>query len=48
MYFIHIVTNYNFNSYGVTATQLTIFVLLCSFNNNIALKMAGRPAETCW
>jgi len=34
-----------FNCYGVTATQLTTFVLLCSFKN-ITLKMAAIAAET--
>ena len=37
-----------FNCYGVTATQLITFVLLYSCNNNITLKMAEIPAETCW
>ena len=37
-----------FNCYVVTATQLAIFVPLCSCNNNIALKMAARAAKTCW
>ena len=31
-----------FNFYGVTATQLTAFVSLCSCNNNISLKMAAK------
>jgi hypothetical protein len=37
-----------FNCYGVTATQLTTFVPLYSFNNYINLKMATLAAETCW
>lgn len=35
----------NFSCYGVWATQLTIFVSLYSFNNNITKKMAAIPAE---
>jgi hypothetical protein len=34
------------NCYAVTATQLTLFVLLFSFNN-ITLKIAEIAAETC-
>ena len=36
-----------FNCYGVTATQLTKCVLFYCCNNNITLKMAAIPAETC-
>jgi len=32
----------------VTATQLTSFVPLYSFINNITLKMATVVAKTCW
>ena len=35
------------NCYAVTATQLTTFVPLYCFNNNIKLKMAAIAAETC-
>ena len=39
--------NYNnFNCYGMTATQLTKFVPLYSYNN-ITFKMAAMAAETC-
>ena len=37
-----------FNCYVVMATQLTTFVVLCSCNNNVTLKMAAIAAETCW
>jgi len=37
-----------FSHQHVTATQLSTFVRLYSCNNNITLKMAGIPAETCW
>jgi len=36
-----------FISDGVTATQLTTFVLLYSYNNDITLKMATIATETC-
>ena len=36
-----------FNCYGVTATQLTTFVPMYFYNNNIILKMAAVAAETC-
>lgn len=36
-----------FNYYGVTKTQLTIFVPLYSYNN-YTLKMYARATEICW
>jgi len=41
-----ILTEIILSFYGVTATQLTTFVPLCS--RNITLKMAAIAAETCW
>jgi len=37
-----------FNCHGMAAKQLTTFVPLYNFNNNITLKMAAIVAETCW
>jgi hypothetical protein len=36
-----------FNCYEVTATQLTTFIPLYSYNN-ITLKMAALAAAACW
>jgi hypothetical protein len=36
------------NCYGLMAIWLTTYVLLCSYNNNITVKMAAEVAEICW